>query len=98
MKNQDPFPAEATGAPDEETSPTEIVTVRPTEQVMSKQRLPYFFGVSEETSGARGLSMSLVLIPPAERPNPTITATSKPRSTCWKGASRLATGRGCARG
>jgi len=70
MKNQDPFPAEATGAPDEETSPTEIVTVRPTEQVMSKQRLPYFFGVSEETSGARGLSMSLVVIPPGGAAEP----------------------------
>ena len=70
MKSQDPSPAEATRAPEEETTPTEIVTVRPTEQVMSKQRLPYFFGVSEETSGARGLSMSLVVIPPGGAAEP----------------------------
>ena len=64
MKSQDPSPCDAIRAPEEESTPMEIVTVRPTEEVMSKQRLPYFFGVSEETSGARGISMSLVVIPP----------------------------------
>lgn len=70
MKTQDPTTDEATQTPPEEATPTEIVTVRPTEQVMSKQRLPYFFGVSEETSGARGLSMSLVVIPPGGAAEP----------------------------
>lgn len=70
MKSQDPTPAEATRAPREEASPTEIVTVRPSREVMSKQRLPYFFGVSEETSGARGISMSLVVIPPGGAAEP----------------------------
>ena len=70
MKTQDPTTTEATLAPKEETAPTEIVTVRPTEEVMSKQRLPYFFGVSAETSGARGLSMSLVVIPPGGAAEP----------------------------
>ena len=70
MKSQDPFPAEAARAPQEEAGPTEIVTVRPNREVMSKQRLPYFFGVSEETSGARGISMSLVVIPPGGAAEP----------------------------
>ena len=70
MKSQDPSLTEATGTPEEEATPTEIVTVRPTREVMSKQRLPYFFGVSEETSGARGLSMSLVVIPPGASAEP----------------------------
>lgn len=70
MNTQDPTTAEAMGTSEEEATPTEIVTVRPTEEVMSKQRLPYFFGVSEETSGARGISMSLVVIPPGGAAEP----------------------------
>jgi uncharacterized RmlC-like cupin family protein len=41
-----------------------VVTVRPTEQIMSKQGLPNFVGVSGETVGARGLCMHMVVIPP----------------------------------
>ena len=70
MKSEDPTTAEPTGVSEEEATPTEIVTVRPTEEVMSRQRLPYFFGVSEETSGARGISMSLVVIPPGGAAEP----------------------------
>ena len=70
MKTQDPTTGKATRTPEEEATPTEIVTVRPAEEVMSKQRLPYFFGVSDETSGARGISMSLVVIPPGGAAEP----------------------------
>lgn len=31
---------------------------------MTRQRLPYFVGISETTAGARGISMNLVIIPP----------------------------------
>jgi uncharacterized RmlC-like cupin family protein len=41
----------------------EIVTVRPTQSVMTLQRLPYFTGISATTSGATGLAMNLVAIP-----------------------------------
>jgi uncharacterized RmlC-like cupin family protein len=41
-----------------------VVTVRPESQVLTKQGLPYFLGITGKTSGARGLSMSLVVIPP----------------------------------
>jgi uncharacterized RmlC-like cupin family protein len=45
------------------TEPT-VMTVRPDHEVLTRQRLPYFIGVSAETVGARGLSMHLVVIPP----------------------------------
>lgn len=41
----------------------EIVTVRPTESVMTLQRLPYFVGVSATTAGTKVLSMNMVVIP-----------------------------------
>jgi uncharacterized RmlC-like cupin family protein len=42
----------------------EIITIRPDKTVMTKQRLPYFVGVSTDTAGASGISMNLVVIPP----------------------------------
>ena len=47
----------------EHKKPT-VITVRPENQVLTKQGLPYFLGITGKTSGARGLSMSLVVIPP----------------------------------
>lgn len=41
-----------------------VVAVRPDKEVMTKQRLPYFIGISAATAGAKGLSMHLVVIPP----------------------------------
>jgi len=43
---------------------TEIVTVRPGAEVMTKQRLPNFVGISAATTGSKVLSMNLVVIPP----------------------------------
>jgi uncharacterized RmlC-like cupin family protein len=40
-----------------------VRVVRPPAETMSKQRLPYFVGVSGETTGATGISMNLVVIP-----------------------------------
>ncbi|HEY9762983.1 MAG TPA: cupin domain-containing protein [Trichocoleus sp.] len=42
----------------------ELVTVRPDIEVMTRQKLPYFVGISEQTAGSQGLSMNLVIIPP----------------------------------
>jgi uncharacterized RmlC-like cupin family protein len=50
----------------------EIVTVRPVAETMSRQRLPYFVGISETTSGAKGISMNLVVIPPGAAAQPHI--------------------------
>jgi uncharacterized RmlC-like cupin family protein len=41
-----------------------VKTIRPDREVLTRQRLPYFLGVSGATVGAQGLSMHMVLIPP----------------------------------
>ena len=45
-----------------------VVTVRPKESITTKQNLPYYVGISQETAGAKGLSMNLVIIPPGGSP------------------------------
>ncbi len=40
-----------------------IVRIRPDSKILSKQNLPYFVGVSADTSGATGISLNLVIIP-----------------------------------
>ena len=42
----------------------EIVTVRVTEAIQSKQSLPVFPGISANTAGTKGLSLLKVVIPP----------------------------------
>jgi uncharacterized RmlC-like cupin family protein len=41
-----------------------IITIRPDEEVMSRQSLPYFIGISEQSAGATAISMNLIVIPP----------------------------------
>ena len=41
-----------------------VKAVRPDAQVMTRQQLPYFIGISGATVGATGLSMHIVVIPP----------------------------------
>ena len=48
----------------------EIVTVRSPVEIDSKQRLPYFVGISADTAGATGISMNLVVIPPGKAAKP----------------------------
>ncbi|PSB22732.1 cupin [filamentous cyanobacterium CCP2] len=48
----------------------EIVTVRPDAETLTRQRLPYFVGISEATAGAKGISMNLVIIPPGGSAEP----------------------------
>ncbi|MZG52776.1 MAG: cupin domain-containing protein [Nitrospinae bacterium] len=45
-----------------------VVTVRPEESIATKQNLPYYVGISQETAGAKGLSMNMVVIPPGGSP------------------------------
>ncbi len=44
---------------------SDVVAVRTGVGIEAKQQIPYFVGISQETAGARGLSMQLVIIPPA---------------------------------
>jgi uncharacterized RmlC-like cupin family protein len=48
----------------------EVRAVRPSAEILTKQRLPYFVGISGATVGARGLSMHMVVIPPGARAEP----------------------------
>ena len=45
-----------------------VVMVRPEESIATKQNLSYFVGISQETVGAKGLSMNMVVIPPGGSP------------------------------
>jgi uncharacterized RmlC-like cupin family protein len=45
-------------------SKPEVVAVRNGVGIDSRQKIPYFVGVSEATTGARGLSLQYVIIPP----------------------------------
>ncbi len=40
-----------------------VVIVRPPAESMSRQKLPYFMGISGDNSGATGISMNLIIIP-----------------------------------
>ncbi|KAM3096795.1 cupin domain-containing protein [Phormidesmis sp. 146-35] len=42
---------------------SEVVTIRPDTEILTRQRLPYFVGISRSTVGAKGISMNLVIIP-----------------------------------
>jgi uncharacterized RmlC-like cupin family protein len=47
-----------------------IVTVRPNEEILSRQHLPYFVGISAHTAGATAVSMNLIVIPPGGAATP----------------------------
>lgn len=51
-------------------TPGRLVGLKPDREVMTRQRLPYFLGISGQTVGAQGLSMHLVVIPPGGRSEP----------------------------
>lgn len=54
---------------DDKTGPR-LRAIRPEREVMTRQQLPYFVGVSGQTVGATGLSMHMVVIPPGARSQP----------------------------
>lgn len=51
-------------------TPPRLVGLKPDREVMTRQRLPYFLGISGQTVGAQGLSMHMVVIPPGGRSEP----------------------------
>ena len=48
----------------------DVTAVRPDAEIMTRQRLPYFIGLSANTAGTRGLSMHVVIIPPGAKAEP----------------------------
>lgn len=47
-----------------------VRAIRPGREVPTRQKIPYFMGVSGQTVDARGLSMHMVVIPPGARSEP----------------------------
>ena len=56
--------------PSDDNALPDVKAVRPEHEVLTRQRLPYFVGISGQTVGARGLSMHLVVIPPGAKADP----------------------------
>lgn len=48
----------------------EIVTIRDTSEVLTKQGLPYFLGISNKSSGSKNISMNIINIPPGGKAEP----------------------------
>ena len=57
---------EATTSTEEQT----VTVIKTPPEVLTRQKLPNFVGISAETVGARGLSMNLVVIPPGAAAEP----------------------------
>lgn len=53
-------------------APPGVKAIRPEQEVMTRQQLPYFVGISGNTVGATGLSMHVVVIPPGAHAEPHI--------------------------
>jgi uncharacterized RmlC-like cupin family protein len=48
----------------------EVTLVKTPSEILTRQNLPNFVGISAKTAGARGLSMNLVVIPPGASAKP----------------------------
>ena len=48
----------------------DIKVIRPDKKIMTRQKIPYFVGISRETAAAEGISMNLVVIPPGATAEP----------------------------
>lgn len=48
----------------------EVVTIRPDASTPTRQKLPYFVGISAATAGTKGISLNLVIIPPGSTAEP----------------------------
>jgi len=49
-----------------------VLGLRPDREITTRQRLPYFVGISGQTAAAQHLSMHLIVIPPGARAEPHI--------------------------
>ena len=72
----------------------ELITVHPTQEVMTRQRLPYFFGISGTTAGTRGISMNLVVIPAGGTAEPHFHRNYETAIYILKGRVRTQYGKG----
>ncbi len=47
-----------------------VITVRPHREVMTRQGLPNFIGISADSAGSTGISMNMIVIPPGGAAEP----------------------------
>ena len=47
-----------------------VMVIRTPAEILTRQKLPNFVGISAQTTGAKGLSMNLVIIPPGASAEP----------------------------
>ena len=47
-----------------------ITRIRAGKEIMTRQKIPYFTGISKESAGAQGISMNLVVIPAGAKGEP----------------------------
>jgi uncharacterized RmlC-like cupin family protein len=47
-----------------------VTRVRAGKEIMTRQKIPYFTGISKESAGAQGISMNLVVIPAGAKAEP----------------------------
>jgi uncharacterized RmlC-like cupin family protein len=60
----------AADAPAPSDSGQQVRVIRTAPEILTRQKLPNFVGISADTVGARGLSMNLVIIPPGAAAEP----------------------------
>jgi uncharacterized RmlC-like cupin family protein len=60
----------AADAPAPAVSAQQVRVIRTAPEILTRQKLPNFVGISADTVGARGLSMNLVIIPPGAAAEP----------------------------
>ena len=53
-----------------ESGEQQLVIIKSPPEILTRQQLPNFVGISGKTAGARGLSMNLVIIPPGAAAEP----------------------------
>ncbi len=57
-------------APDPAETGQRVTLIRTPPEILTRQNLPNFVGISANTVGAKGLSMNLVIIPPGAKAEP----------------------------
>ena len=59
-----------TNSADRAAADSGVMVVKPEGEIMTKQKLPNFVGVSAATTGATAISMNMIIIPPGGRADP----------------------------
>ncbi|WP_250124669.1 cupin domain-containing protein [Chroococcidiopsis sp. CCMEE 29] len=74
--------------------PTEVVIVRPDAATLTCERLPHFVGISASTTGAKGISMNLVIIAPGGTAEPHFHPDHETAIYLLKGRAEVCYGQG----